>query len=148
MEKEKIYKDIISMIGLEKEKDGFYHIGWGKKTEEGMIASIDNVLSPFVEKIEKYEHIMEENGKAIKLLNTQIRQRSLKVEDLKERVKASEAQQFAVEEYYQSKLKNKNIQIEELKNKNEEFDKKLLFDNDAEVMDYLDGLKEQGFYKE
>jgi len=57
MDKIKIYKEIISMMGLEKEKDGFYHTGWGKKTEEGMMASIDNILSPIVEQLEKYEYI-------------------------------------------------------------------------------------------
>jgi len=36
--------ELIEILGLEPDKEGYYHTGWGRKTKEGLIETVKNVL--------------------------------------------------------------------------------------------------------
>ncbi len=75
----KIILEIINMIGIKPNRSGYYHTNWGKKTEVGLIASINNILDQQQYKqcstpvktesrIKKKRNIKMENPKVYKVL--------------------------------------------------------------------------------
>jgi hypothetical protein len=50
-----IYTELVGMFGIEQNKEGYYNTTWGKKTETGLFASIDNILQPILKENEQYQ---------------------------------------------------------------------------------------------